>query len=680
MAKLTDDEIAAMLLSGVRQSVGFSDSRLSSERQQTMQYYNGEAPGKLHQGNSSYVSLDVYDSHESLKSQLVETFSGSLQPVTFTPMGQDDVELSRTATDMTSYVIFHQNDGFGIMRDIIDDALLGRNGIAKVWWEERHEDETYEMSNATLQALQSHLAQNPDHQVKDIELSDDETMVHRATLTLTKDTSQVKIVPLPPEEFFIAPRSVNLDTTPLCGHRYKRSFSDLMADGYDKKVLLDLADNDSIWLSTEPELIERHQQTDDIMSDRLLQWDQDSAKVAVVYECYCMMDPDDTGRQRLYQVVLVGDKVLSKQPVQRRPFCVFTPLPRPHAFWGSSFDKLVIPLQNARTYLTRAIIDHAMITTNPRYGVVQNAVKNPRELMENRIGGIVNVTRPDGIFPLPQSALNPFVFQTIGMLDDDKEQRTGVSRLSQGLNKDAVSKQNSADMVDNLVNLSQVRQKVIARNFAEGFLRDLYLMVYSLIVENEKQEKCIEVAGAWTPVDPTNWPARDKLTCIFTLGHGEKDQEVKKLMNVDGYLSKDPGLAHLYTPSNRYNVLKQALEASGLRNVVGIIGTPEQAAQPVPPNPMQQAELAVKQADAAVKQANAQAAVEKLKLDQQKAQQHYELEMMKLKLEAMREANQVQHTKDALAHKVAVDAFELQLQQKAADADKLSTFAEPTKQ
>ena len=78
-----------------------------------------------------------------------------------------------------------------------------------------------------------------------------------------------------------------------------------------------------------------------------------------------------------------------------------------------------------------------MVTNNPRYTVVKGGLTNPRELIDNRVGGIVNVTRPDAIHPMPQASLNPFVFQTIQMLDEDKEDTSGVSRLSQGLNKDA---------------------------------------------------------------------------------------------------------------------------------------------------------------------------------------------------------------------------------------------------
>ena len=99
----------------------------------------------------------------------------------------------------------------------------------------------------------------------------------------------------------------------------------------------------------------------------------------------------------------------------------------------------------------------------------KGGLTNPRELIDNRVGGIVNVTRPDAIAPMPQAALNPFVFQTLKLLDDDAQDISGISRLSAGTNKDAVSKQNSFAMVERLANMSQQRQKIIARNFANQF-------------------------------------------------------------------------------------------------------------------------------------------------------------------------------------------------------------------
>jgi hypothetical protein len=60
-----------------------------------------------------------------------------------------------------------------------------------------------------------------------------------------------------------------------------------------------------------------------------------------------------------------------------RPFAAFVPLRKAHSFYGNSFAAKVIPIQNARTVLTRSILDHAVITNTPRYKVVKGGLDEP---------------------------------------------------------------------------------------------------------------------------------------------------------------------------------------------------------------------------------------------------------------------------------------------------------------
>jgi len=133
-----------------------------------------------------------------------------------------------------------------------------------------------------------------------------------------------------------------------------------------------------------------------------------------------------------------------------------------------------------------------------------------------------------------------------------------------------------------------------------------------------------------------------------------------------------------YPPEKRFNVVKKAMNAMGIKDVTDYILSPDQV-QPPPPDPMQQADLAVKHADAQVKLANAQAAAANSQLALQEAQNKQQDQLAKMQLETRRSMADIQLKQDQLAHKVAVDAAELQLQQEAAAAAKLSSMAEPTR-
>jgi hypothetical protein len=120
---------------------------------------------------------------------------------------------------------------------------------------------------------------------------------------------------------------------------------------------------------------------------------ENSSNTYLIYHCYAKLDIDGTGIPKLWYICKCAQVILKKERVSMRPFAAFVPLRKAHSFYGNSFAAKVIPIQNARTVLTRSILDHAVITNNPRYKVVKGGLMNPKELMDNRVGGIVNVTR-----------------------------------------------------------------------------------------------------------------------------------------------------------------------------------------------------------------------------------------------------------------------------------------------
>lgn len=682
--KLTDDKIVAMIDYAVGQSVGFSESKLSKERERVQRYYDGERPHKAHPGDSGYMSLDVYDGVEDMKAQLLDVFTANSRPVVFNATSGEDVMAAKVRTDYVTNVVFEQNDGYQLFHDTIEEALMNRNAVVKVWWDEAVKDEYYEMADSSLQEVQAYLAQHPEAEIDNMDLEDDGVAVKRATLKIKKDTSQVRLSLLAGEEFGISPMAESIAKADFVYDRHEMTVDELVKQGYDEDVIKDLQSNDRLWLAMDPEKIARFQPTDDLIGTKVNEDGQNAKRVIMVYECYMDLDLDDDGSQdgtgplQLYKVVKAGNKILDKEPVSHKPYIDFCPLPRAKAFWGQNYAKLLIPTQNARTYLTRSIINHALTTNNPRLQVVKGAVLNPRELMENRFGGIVNVTRPDGVIPLPQTGLNPFVFQTIEMLKANKEELTGISDLSQGLNKDAVSKQNSGDMIHELISVSQLRQKIVARNFAERFLRPLYTRVYLLVLENENRQKVVQVAGNWVPVDFSQWPEDVTMSVSFSLGYGEATKESMKWVNIGKTLESDPMLAQWYTPQEHHYVATQALVAAGVKDIDSVLRPLKAAVQP-PPNPMQQAEIAMKQADAAAKQATAQAAMKNLDLEMRRIELDHQQAMAKINLETLKVQSHLQLQEAQLAHKVAVDAAEISLQQDALEVDKLQAEAQPTR-
>lgn len=665
-----DDKLVTILDDNIRRSIGYYDSQISRERRKVIDHYNATLPRPAHDGNSKYVSMDVYDAVESMKAALLETFSTGYKTVRFAAQTGEDVRIAEVATAYCDYVANRQNNLFEVMQSVIHDGLIARAGLCKVYWDEREDSYLEPIQDLTEEEFDAIVAQD---NVEIEEVEQDELGLYSGDLRVFQDTSQVVIEAIAPEQFVIEPQAKSLDDVGFLGHRTTMTISELREAGYDEKLIAKIGDHEDVEMETDPEVLARHEE---IGQDRGFNAKgfQDQVRSITVYELYIDIDLDGSGIAETYKVIKAGNVVLHKEKCTYKPFCAFVPLPIPHSFFGSNFGSKVVPIQTARTVLTRSILDHAMITNNPRYTVVKGGLTNPRELIDNRVGGIVNVSRPDAISPMVQAPLNPFIFQTIQMLDEDKEDTTGVSRLSQGLNKDAISKQNSAAMVEQLATMSQQRQKIIARNFANNFLKPLYQLIYQLVVENEPQAKIVEIAGDYVAVNPGDWGSKRDVTVEMHLGYGEQEAEAQKYLVLHGLMSQDPTLSTMYTPENQYNLMTHVMEQNGIKNVKDYLTAPQEQ-PPEQPDPAQEMAMQMQQKQLELQERQTAVAEMKAQMDAQIAQMKLQLEQMKVQQGFAIQSDNMDLKEAQLEHKQFVDKAELEI---ARTADDVRAIASPT--
>lgn len=662
-------EILPLVERAVCQGVGWYDTKLSKERERVIKYYNGELPARANTGRSSYVASDVYDSVESMKAQLLETFSGNPDNlISFPPLNDKDMKSSLVATEYCSYQVWRLNPGFDICRSVIHDGVTARIGVVKVYWEEKYEDieeAIPEMPLADVQALGA--------QEDVVELEAEETAIdsgiYTGTLTRRIDMSKVTIETVAPEEFLVSKDASSIKSALMTSHRTRKMRSELIEEGYDRKKVMSINWADTSQLDLTGEYQARNYAIDDgALSDDDI---QDVTQKVMFYETYIKLDIKDGRGVRLYKVCHAGHVLLDVQPVDRRPFIAYVPLPVPHALYGNNFAARVVPTQNARTVLTRAILDHSALTTNPRWGVLKNGLSNPKEMLDNRLGGIVNLNRPDAVQALQYQNLNPFVFQTIQLLKEDKEQTTSISALSQGLNKDAISTQNSAALVDNLVTLSGQRQKIMARAFAD-FLVELYLEVYRLVLENANRQEIIEVAGAFEPITVADWVERKTCRVALHLGYGERDRYAQKLKGNYALIAQDPALQGMFKPQNRYDMAMDALKADGLEGAAKYLSRPE-TAEPQQPDPLKVKELEIKDKQAQASLVTAQTGAAEAQSGAQLDQQKLLLDQVRLAIDkAFKERDAARKDLD-VQNRVDVAQREIALVEKAPEATSIAS-------
>jgi hypothetical protein len=658
---LTDAELLQACRSQADKGSRFVDTALAQERREVTEYYLGRKPYQRRDGGSKFVSQDVYLSVETMKAEIVETFGAGSHIVQFAPQGADDIELAKVSTAYCEYAIHRQNSGLEVFQDVIHDGLTNRVGIAKVYWDRGEEVEEEEFTDIAPEQLIAILA---DPQVrlparpKITQGPNGETLVS-GTIERVNDVSQVRIDPIPPEEFILTGRARSLDKAPYFAHRYRCPLGDLVDDGYDEDLVYSITGSDDD-LEFDAERHQREQETDTGL------WSDDDAideagRMVTVYESYIRIDAEGSGRQRLWKVVHCGDTLLEKQKVSDHPFVTYVPQPLPHTFFGNNFAARTINHANTKTVLTRAIIEQAVEATQPRWQVARGGVANPRELIDNRRGGIVNVRSvTDSVAPLPQAPINPFVLQTITMVDSDREDTTGISRLSQGLDKKALSHQNSAGLVEQLTSNSQTRTKVIARNFALQFVSQLYLKVYRLAVENESRERIIQIAGSFVPVTPAEWRSRRDVAVDMTLGYGERDQRVSELADLHSALENSPRMKRAYGEKQAFNLWRDALNIKGIKNVQDYLVDPETLG-PEQPDPKMAAEVAKLQKETEV--AERQMKLREVQVQDEMARHKAEMEWARITgRHDMVLKKQEQDRKDAeTANRIDIGLAELEL-------------------
>lgn len=665
MAKeLSDKKLATILEQAISNSEHMLDGKLASERLEVERYYRGELPKPLHEGDSRYVSRDVFDTVDSMRSTVIESFMAHTRIVFFRPEKDETVEGAKQATDYCRHVFFKENDGEQILYDTMTDGLMKRYSVVKVYHEEINEDEDFEFESLTPEELTMTVSQYEDYEFTEADITDEG--LYSGSFKVRKGTSRVAVENVQPEDFGISSRTADISKAKYAWHRVTKTKSDLLKEGYPKGKIEKIRFSGFNDGDMDYEKQVRFDPIDDIVSAD--DGYQEAVQEITLYEVYIKLDMEGTGTESLYKVVYAGGEILEKEEVSRMPFVTFVPLPIPHTFFGDNFAHSVIPIQNARTVLIRQIINHSRITNNPRQMVLNGTLANPKELVDNRLGGIVNVRRMDGLAPIPQAPLNPFIFNLIQMIDEDKEEVTGISKLSQGLNKDAISTQNAQGMVEQLISQSQQRTKIVARRFGK-FMKELWHLIYSTASDYIEEAHYIEVTGDYVEVNPAEWVERTAASIELSLGYGEQEQEAQKWVELDQYFSQDPVLSHGYDYPRRYEVITRAMEKRGIEDMHTLLTPPEEL-QPPEPSPAEQMQMAQMETQIELQKAQAQAMIMKGETDRMKAQ----AELLRAQADAGYKVDDVELKERDLEHRVYIDREELRLAQTVPDDRQSASF------
>jgi len=642
---LDQTQIESIVSKAIQDAVDFVDSEIAPQRIKAQRYFDGEVDIGYEDGRSRVVATKCREVVRGLKPSIQRIFLTSEKPVEFVPRGPEDVAIAEQATSYVSYK-FQQHDGYRVLNDVFQDAMVKKAGIAYVYYNEEMETEIHTFTNLTDEEF-AVIIEDDDVEVLEHEMRmsismdqmgmEIEVPEHDVKIARSIPHGDICIESVPPEDFFVDRNARSIDNFYICGHSTEMRVSDLIAMGFSPDDLIGLDSTEYSVVDDEAEFERRGYAVDEGEDENITA----ASKKITVTNAYMELDIEGTGIPRLYQFLCAGStyKLLNFYEADTAPYAIFECDPEPHAFFGSSLVDLVMDDQDAATAMLRGVLDNVALTNNPALQIVDGQVAVD-DLLNNEIGRIVRVKAPNSVMEMAVPFTAGQTLPALQYFDQLVDNKTGVSKMAQGLDPD-VLKSSTATAVAASMEGQTGQAEVIARNFAEGGMRQLFRLMLDLMVKNTDNEEIMRLNGSFVPVDPRAWDTDMDLIVNVGIGTGRENERAAALQQAfqiqQQIFAQYGPMNGVVTLTQIRNTLADLLAIGGLRNADRYFMpmSPEIEQQMM----MQQQQMAQEQQamaaqqpdpNAAFMQTEAMKAQTRAQVDMTKAQMDYQYKMHKL--------------------------------------------------
>lgn len=521
MAKMTDDDLQGVVARAIEDAEDWIDGTIAPERARLTRYYKGEPFGGDYgineiDGQSKFVSRDVHDVVQMMLPSLMDTFFGQESVVAYTPRTPQDLPMARQATEYANFIIREDNDGFGVFYAAMKDALVRKSGVIKYWWDE---SVTFDVAEYTGISAE-HFALLVEGGAEVIEAEqDEETGLISCEVRKRRTDGRVRIACIPPEEFLINRKAATIADADDVWHRCDKAVSELVALGYDFDEMVEISGDGSDGREEEryarsPDSLETDSRNDPSM--RLVSY----------WEGYIRVDADDDGIAELRHICVAGKakKIVRNKLANFPQFVDLAPDPEPHTFFGGCPGEDVADIQRVKSQVIRLANDSMAQEVHPREWVVDGQV-NMEDLLSGEIGQPVRVRAPGMIGPIPTGNSAPTALQFAQYYDEVRENRTGQTKASAGMDADSLQSTTKA-AVEMTRQAAQQRVKLVARIFAERGFKPLFKGILRLITRHQDQARVVQLRNEFVPVDPKQWDPMMDVTVNVGLGLGNTEERM----------------------------------------------------------------------------------------------------------------------------------------------------------
>ncbi len=586
---IDEHRIVTALEANVIEADTIQGSEVSEQRQRNHIHYSIDRVGNEKKGRSHHISADVLDAVESQKAFYQETFTGNRKLVNFLAENSRD-KTFKLGTEYVNDQFMDKNDGYSILRDSYHDAMVAKRCCVKVEWFDDSEIVTEPFQGMT-QAQLLQLSLRPEivsvDPLKSTPHPRTGVPMISGTIDRENDLGYADVDLLQPERYYRDPNVSYVSEAAFAGVQEDMARYELIERGHDEDEVMALKLDYRFRQNEEDTARKAH---DSSWSRARRHKRAPEAELVTVYWHWAWLDLSQyqtdaktpipgISDTRLYKFCWSQGRLLTLPETMEfdkegnmtageffieekdgMPFIEWTQYKIAHSEFGLCEADIMGDLQWTKSQLRRLIIDNQAMTNTSRWKARHGFIKNPRELLDNNIGSVLWVKDMNALEPLDTAPLSPTTFPLLETLDVEKENRNGMSRLAKGLNNDAISHQNASDMVQRLTNASNRRVLRGVRDYAETFLKPMFMRIYNLGVKYDKQQYEVEIDGQWLKMSPQQWPKRTKMKVQVALTPDEGREKGMFLQSMHATMKDDPDLSLMYGVRQKHSLMTDIFE------------------------------------------------------------------------------------------------------------------------
>jgi hypothetical protein len=621
---------------------------LGQKRKKLMDYYYQRPYGDEVDGQSQVVTSEVADTVEAMLPSLMRVFAQGKEVAKFTTNDPEGDEEAREKTLYANWVFLESNQGLQLLHSAFKDALLQFTGTFKCHWDDTKEVTEERYTGMTPEKMLK-LQLDPESEILEQE-RDPETDTVTVKVKRTAKIGRIKIETVPPEQTRLAKNATTFIKPRFGGQKTPKTRSELIQMGFPRKKVDMLPCHDK---DTSPTENARNYD---------LNRDQDdnpttvkANDVIMLGEYYMFVDVDEDGISELWQFFYAGQTILEKTKVDMDPYATCITIPMPNRAIGTCPAEQVADLQLINSTLTRNVLNNAYQVNYAR--TLVNERVDLDDLLNPVPGGIVRVDTSgpigDSAQPLVTQPQIPQLLQAIEQVNAMREERTGITRLNQGLDADTLNQ--TATGFKGLVGAGQQKEQLIALMLSVG-VKVLFEKIIILAHKHQEGEVKIKVGGESIGINPSSW--RYKTDCSVQVGIGSGDRQ-EKIANLNYILQQQKELLQLRSTltdqAKMYNTFDKLVAEVGLKDVDLYFNNPEKPGETLQAQNEQLMQM-VEDLQAQV-QSNPLAEAEQVKAQARliEAQGKGELEAAKLNRQAIKDAQELTFKYDELETKENTD-------------------------